>query len=300
MIKSNMKRSEDDYFISVGLPETPQKGDFDYENFPSKLGGLPVWLIPPDVDPSYFECSDCKQKLYFLIQIYCPLEEYKHTFHRAIYVFFCKECWKKNNALKILKVQLPEKSEYYNGDKLLFREKLEKNEFLLNINKNINALYPEYLIDSVQEIEEASSAYIKFYDKLDEKSLNSKSEFEDDSDDEDYLPNDPSISDEKIKKMVDNYEKEQESNKGQYSELEEDCDNEIISKLQKNIFKNAEDIIFQVFAKVISYDPNQVVRYCRDDIIPLWFTQNGMLTTKNTKCRNCGGELIFEFQVIYF
>ena len=40
MIKEINEKS--DTLVSLGFAEKPQKNDFDYENFPSKLGGLPV------------------------------------------------------------------------------------------------------------------------------------------------------------------------------------------------------------------------------------------------------------------
>jgi hypothetical protein len=30
------------YYVSLGFAEKPSKNDFDYENFPSKIGGKPV------------------------------------------------------------------------------------------------------------------------------------------------------------------------------------------------------------------------------------------------------------------
>jgi hypothetical protein len=163
----------------------------------------------------------------------------------------------------------------------------------------VKCLYPEFLIDSCEELAEASKIYIKFYDKLDEKSMTSgkSMDYDEDDDMEDDLAVDhPTLKDEKIEKMISNYYKEDGMH--QYEcDVEEECEDEIISKLQKNIFKNMEDIFYDVFSKVISYDPKQVVRFCRDDIFPLWFSNTGMMTLKNTKCKNCGGELIFEFQV---
>ena len=37
-----MKEINDEYFVSLGFADKPCKGDFDHENFPSKLGGKPV------------------------------------------------------------------------------------------------------------------------------------------------------------------------------------------------------------------------------------------------------------------
>ena len=74
----------------------------------------------------------------------------------------------------------------------------------------------------------------------------------------------------------------------------------MINKLQKDIFKSVNDQILECFTAVTRYDPEQIIRYCRDDVFPLWFCNNELLTMKNTKCKNCNGELIFEFQVIVF
>lgn len=71
----------------------------------------------------------------------------------------------------------------------------------------------------------------------------------------------------------------------------------MMTKLQNDIFKISDDIYYDVFCKVVSFDQRQIVRYCRDGISPLWFSGLNMLTEKTPKCKNCGSELIFEFQV---
>ena len=53
-----------------------------------------------------------------------------------------------------------------------------------------------------------------------------------------------------------------------------------------------------LFINVTNYDKKQVLRYYRNNFYPLWFTQEKMLTTKNTKCRNCGGNVEFECQIM--
>jgi len=309
MIKTNPNQtknakssSKEDYFISVGFAENPKKADFDIENFPSKIGGLPVWLIPPeDVNPLFFKCNTCSKFLYFLLQIYCPLEENKNSFHRTIYIFFCKDCWIRTNAVKILRVQLPEQSEYYKGESYSGKEKLYDNQTIKKINSNLKFLSPEFVIDSCEELPKASSVYTKFYDKLDEKSFKSEKSMDEEASDEeeenDILMEDKSVNDEKIQRMITNYYKEE--GVSEISELEEELENEFISKVQNDIFKSTqqEDIFFNLFSKVVNFDPKQIVRYCRDDIFPLWFCKNGMLSMKNSKCKHCGGSMIFEFQV---
>ncbi len=73
---------------------------------------------------------------------------------------------------------------------------------------------------------------------------------------------------------------------------------DMINKLQKDIFNTVSDKILECFQAVTRYDSEQVLRYCRDEVFPLWFCNNELLTMKNTKCKNCNGDLIFEFQVL--
>ena len=59
-----------------------------------------------------------------------------------------------------------------------------------------------------------------------------------------------------------------------------------------------QDIIMNLFTNVTNYDKKQIIRYYRNNYYPLWFTQEKMLSTKNTKCYNCGGDVEFEFQIM--
>jgi len=133
--------------------------------------------------------------------------------------------------------------------------------------------------------------------KIQKKNYDSENE----DDEEDLIPENSNIKDEKVDKLINDYYNEENSNKekkNDYADLEDELENEMITKLQNDVFKTADDIIYDLFSKVVSYDQEQIIRYCRDDLLPLWFNKNGMLTMKNTKCKNCNGELIFEFQVM--
>jgi len=161
--------------IYLGFPEKPQKGDFDYESFPSKIGGKPVWLYPPkDLDLNNFFKCECKRDLFFLMQVYCPLEEFKHTFHRVIYVFFCHNCWKKSNAVKTLRMQLPENSEFYEGSELKSNSLID-NQFFEKLNSSFRILEEEFTIVTDKESNDAKRIYFHFYDRIDEKSKKSRS-----------------------------------------------------------------------------------------------------------------------------
>ena len=87
--------------VQLGFAEAPRKGDLNLENFPSKLGGLPVWLLPlsKNIDESFFICS-CGENLSFLLQLYAPLEDNNNCFHRMLYVFFLPKMLEKKRFSK--------------------------------------------------------------------------------------------------------------------------------------------------------------------------------------------------------
>ena len=69
-------------------------------------------------------------------------------------------------------------------------------------------------------------------------------------------------------------------------------------KESDKIIDSNQDIIMNLFTNVVNYDKKQIIRYYRNNYYPLWFTQEKMLSVKNTKCRNCGGNVVFEFQIM--
>ena len=74
-------------------------------------------------------------------------------------------------------------------------------------------------------------------------------------------------------------------------ETEEEKENDKILNLD-------EDIIFNVFSSVVNYNNTQILRYYRNNYFPLWFTKKNILTVSNIKCKNCKGEIEFEFQIM--
>eukprot|EP01101_Sappina_pedata_P007148 TRINITY_DN3729_c0_g1_i1.p1 TRINITY_DN3729_c0_g1~~TRINITY_DN3729_c0_g1_i1.p1 ORF type:complete len:409 (+),score=161.12 TRINITY_DN3729_c0_g1_i1:149-1375(+) len=84
--------------------------------FPSKVGGKPIWLNPQTLPtPSWLICTSCKKPLPLLLQVYAPLEEFDHAYHRTLFVFCCKSgsCLKKGTGIKVLRSQLPKENAFY-------------------------------------------------------------------------------------------------------------------------------------------------------------------------------------------
>ena len=161
--------------VQLGFAEEPKKGDFDLKNFPSKIGGLPVWLLPlsNNISETFFICS-CGENLSFLLQLYCPLEDKDNSFHRMIYVFFCQKCWKKKDLVKVLRINLPEKSSIYDGEDILNIYKIINDETIKKVNEILKKfILEEFFISTAPERKEASKLYLDFYSNAEEKSINS-------------------------------------------------------------------------------------------------------------------------------
>ena len=277
--------------VQLGFAETPKKGDFDLKNFPSKIGGLPVWLIPlsDNIEESFFICQ-CGENLSFLLQIYCPLDDKNNSYHRMLYVFFCQKCWKKKDLVKVLRMNLPEKSSYFDGDEILNLKKIEEDAKTQKVNEKLKKfLLEEFYIATDPEKKEASKLYLDFYSNAEEKSITSNDSI---NQEEEITLN---INEEKeYNNMVKNYLKENPGINIEKVEAESDDEKEN----DKIIDTTSQDIIMNLFVNVINYDKKQVLRYYRNNFYPLWFTQEKMLTIKNTKCTNCGGNVEFEFQIM--
>ena len=285
--------------VQLGFAEEPKKGDFDLKNFPSKIGGLPVWLLPlsNNISETFFICS-CGENLSFLLQLYCPLEDKDNSFHRMIYVFFCQKCWKKKDLVKVLRINLPEKSSIYDGEDILNINKIINDETIKKVNEILKKfILDEFFISTAPERKEASKLYIDFYSNAEEKSINSSdgsnNNIQDKDMEEEIIFN--NVKEEKeYDNMVQNYLKE---NPGvNIEKIEEESDDE--KENDKIIDSSNSDIILSLFTKVTNYDKKQIIRYYRNNFYPLWFTQEKILSTKKTKCRNCGNDIAFEFQIM--
>ena len=283
--------------VQLGFAETPRKGDLELKNFPSKIGGLPVWLVPlsNNIDESFFICS-CGENLSFLLQLYAPLEDKNNCFHRMIYVFFCPKCWKRKDLVKVLRINLPEKSSYYDGEEILNIKKIIEDEEIKKVNEKLKKfILEEFFISTAQEKKEASKLYLDFYSNAEEKSITSEDSINKGKNDEEEELVLNNVKEEKeYDDLINNYLKE---NPGiNIEKVEEVSDDE--KENDKIIDSSNKDIIMTLFTNVTNYDKKQIIRYYRNNFYPLWFTQDKMLSTKNTKCLNCGGNVEFEFQIM--
>ena len=215
-----------------------------------------------------------------------------------IYVFFCQKCWKKKDLVKVLRINLPEKSSIYDGEDILNINKINNDETIKKVNEILKKfILEEFFISTAPERKEASKLYLDFYSNAEEKSINSSdgsnNNIQDKDMEEEIIFN--NVKEEKeYDNMVQNYLKE---NPGvNIEKIEEESDDE--KENDKIIDSSNSDIILSLFTKVTNYDKKQIIRYYRNNFYPLWFTQEKILSTKKTKCRNCGNDIVFEFQIM--
>jgi hypothetical protein len=292
----SISKNNTDLLINLGFAEKPDSKDFNLDKFPSKIGGKPVMLFP--IDNKYFICDNCGGKTTFLMQLYSIIDDLPHCYHRTLYVFFCINCFKNFPAFKCIRLQLPEKSEYYNGDKPKDIKQLQS--FIPELNSKI-ILEPEYKIGIEEESENALNLYTKLVDRVYD-TFNNKTNNQKDKDLIDELEYDPQLSksdNEFIKKLMKNYKEIDESQLNDEEKIYDQAEDEFLNKVfDKNGFKIDNDIVFRFFYNIIKENPDQIVRYSRDKIKPLWYCTNNIMKNTSIKCKNCKREKLFEFQIM--
>jgi hypothetical protein len=67
-----------------------------------------AWLNPRDLPANErLTCAHCAQPLRFLLQVYAPLDDVAHAFHRTLYVFCCENgsCLSHAGSMRVLRAQ---------------------------------------------------------------------------------------------------------------------------------------------------------------------------------------------------
>ena len=107
--------------------------------FPSKVGGKPSWLDFENLPVSnLLLCNECKKPMIFLLQVYAPLSENEHCFHRTLFLFCCKngQCYKQNSSkcFAVFRSQLGKENKFYSSkpppdinDEFLDLDKVKKD-----------------------------------------------------------------------------------------------------------------------------------------------------------------------------
>lgn len=102
--------------LELGFLQSTEPWKLTSFSFPSKVGGRPAWLALKHL-PQHLSCQECHNPLYFLLQVYSPIEGNAACFHRTIFVFICKNgtCYSedKTPTIRAFRSQLPYQNSYY-------------------------------------------------------------------------------------------------------------------------------------------------------------------------------------------
>jgi len=182
------------------------------------------------------------------------LENKSNCFHRMIYVFFCQKCWKKKDLVKVLRINLPETSSFYDGEEILDIKKILEDEKTKKINEKLkNLLLEEFFISTSPEQKEASKLYFNFYNNAEEKSITSNDSSLNqikDEEEEEIIFHNTKEEDKEYNDMVKNYIKE--NPEVNIDKIEEESDDE--KENDKMIDSSNQDIIMNLFTNVTNYD----------------------------------------------
>lgn len=100
--------------IELGFAVPAPGYDFPPCDFPSKVGGAPVWLLPTAPEPQLRACARCGRPLRLLLQIYSPRPEFAQSYHRSVLLFCCGgACLRSTAGWRVLRTNLPKETPHY-------------------------------------------------------------------------------------------------------------------------------------------------------------------------------------------
>mmetsp|Transcript_36865 Transcript_36865/g.59772 ORF Transcript_36865/g.59772 Transcript_36865/m.59772 type:complete len:466 (-) Transcript_36865:815-2212(-) len=282
-------------------------------------GEQPIWLQPfenGETMQQLVQCSKCNRAMSFFFEIYAPVEEFAHAFHRTLFVFVCRNASCNANTT-VLRNQLPVKNNYYKEDCIdrdipfdcLFdHDSIPKLELGAAFPKRVIVVEPEPATKpqycalcgevATKRCASCQSLYYCCKEHQEEhwpahkqlcKAM--KKELAKDDDDE----NDESTPTEEGDKPDTEY------TQADFNKLVAGENEEIEKRL------NSKDEVFDSFQDRISRDPAQCIRYCKwpentedEDANtqgPLWLASVNQCTSI-PDCELCGAPRKFEAQVL--
>jgi pre-rRNA-processing protein TSR4 len=311
--------------VVLGFAESPEsRASFDPMRFPSKLGGLPVWLYRRHGVPQPLRCRCCDGVLAFFMQIYAPVSALEHAFHRTIFVFVCRVrgCSGGTGSVRVLCGQLPRENPFYPFDaeqdneegEELSAESAEQSGYSLcavcgfaansRCGRCNSASYcsrdcqkvdwkigHKTLCEAFSRAAGSQSAR-SMKDMEDKRSAWRFEEFE--------VAHGPCPSPQQLTE-TEGTSRSASSHSGTMQGVDA---KELPESLFKNLHRRGrvrkEDEAFQRFSGAMRSAPDQILRYWRGGL-PLWASVSGRVCNDDTTtllCDRCGGRRVFEFQIV--
>lgn len=301
--------------IDLGFAEPCEPWRLQSRLFPSKIGGKPAWLSLENI-PDYdrLKCATCNKTVTFLCQIYAPIEEDPANFHRTVYVFACRTptCNLKNKSenFKVLRDSLPRRNKFYSYD-----PPEEKPDEIFDPNKwtrlcNFCGCAGDKTCSKCKKVGYCSREHqvLDWKDKHKNDCVNSNLNPSEESNVNRIEKNKPKslnnmkylypemeiiIEPEEVEEKVVDEEAELKNLK------EWEKENESLDVTEEELQAHVaikKDKAFMRFKKKIQDYPDQILRYDRSGQ-PLWIAEEP-LPFNIPRCKACGGERHFEFQIM--
>ena len=288
--------------LVLGFPDEEVR-DFGRASFPSKIGGKPVFLL--DVPADTPKCGRCERRMRFLCQLYAPVvAEHGQAFHRTLYVYFCDvaACSRAGGALSVavLRAQLARRNGIYSFD--------GGGEVAVELKSDVCAVCGGSAVERCSACKCVAYCSVDCQRtdwKLGHKTvckLRAEGKLEE-------MKRAGIVLEEARKRCRfrevaigteewSDEESEDEGDEG-VAEVKGTMQDAGEEELPEELFRgdNVEDEVFERFCRLTRNPPDQVVRYARGGKC-VWMHAKGGREAEGGKCERCGGEMVFEFQVL--
>ncbi|KAI8925446.1 programmed cell death protein 2 [Entophlyctis helioformis] len=291
----------------------------DIDNFPNKVGGLPVWLDPSNpLTAKDVECSMCSQPMALLCQLYTPENAAPQAFHRVVMLFCCKNgpCHRQPDAstkcFKLFRTQMPQENAVYTPDGVLKDSDFDASDLC-----RVCGLKGSLRCTQCKAVRYCSKAHAVLdwstgnhkatcgasgsassdADAAKVRSAATFPEFEVVSEDEPPLKPVGSGDSDAIRDAGADVDKLAETLQG--IPIEEPAADEALEDSHVDV-----DSAFLKFQQRVALSPEQVLRYARVDEIgapapaPLVVSDVPFAPNGVPVCSHCNGEVSFEFQIM--
>lgn len=270
---------EDELYWNLGFVEpVTDSSTLLRHRFPSKVGGRPAWLDPVHIPTSALLCPTTQHTLQFLLQLYAPLEDTPHAFHRTVYLFISPRGGQLDHPghAVALRTQLPRDNVWYpphppserlppSLDAALHDAALRCDPWQAVHHERPQAAPPNV------------PAPTKVLTLLPERMLDVREEVLDDEEEEQHA-------------FMEGVADGDDDNEDGVSAAAMDSVEVMLSPEQRH---------FAEFATRVAPDPDQVVRYCfQPGAAPLTPLLQPPPPTTIPPCSSCGAPRRFEFQVM--
>lgn len=312
--------------VELGFIENVPRWKLRSHCFPSKVGGKPAWLDLKDLpQPEQLTCGICGKMCIFLLQVYAPIDDKEFCFHRSIFLFACQDplCYQQNDnrCFVVLRSQQGRKNEFYDYeppnldyfDPSIEYPLVDSFTQLCIVcgsagSKRCGACHKATYCTKDHQAVDWRSHHKQICKNLVSDDLTGKAKSTPASDvllfPEFEIVIEPEVSNGHVEKNGEHAQdteasiKEYEAYVAKHGTGTLDDDRNASTDLESMaLHESRADKQFLTFKKRVSLDPEQVLRYNRNQE-PLWISAEPNSKPTEVPSCPCGAQRTFEFQVM--